>query len=64
MTPGITQLYQASRIGNWCLHNIPLIVVPHPDYKENNGDAIQARDGFFYLCYNLYFNRIFLLSKL
>ena len=47
MTPGITQLYQASRIGNWCLHNIPLIVVPHPDYKENNGDAIQARDGFF-----------------
>lgn len=43
MTPGITQLYQASRIGNWCLHNIPLIVVPHPDYKENNGDAIQAQ---------------------
>ena len=43
MTPGITQLYQASRIGNWCLQNIPMIVVPHPDYNENNGDAIQAQ---------------------
>jgi len=43
LTPGITQLYKASRIGNWCLHNMPMVVVPHPDYAENNGDAIQAQ---------------------
>ena len=43
MSPGITQMYKASKIGHWCLHNVPMVVIPHPDFGLNNGEAILAQ---------------------
>ena len=66
MSPGITQLYKASKIGNWCLHNVPMIVIPHPDFALNNGEAIlaQLRHEFNSISYyKMQFQRICLLDQ-
>ena len=66
MSPGITQMYKASKIGHWCLHNVPMVVIPHPDFHLNNGEAIlaQLRKGFFRRSHRakvLYFSSIIVI---
>ena len=40
--PDVTKLYKSKDVPSWCLQDLPLIVVPHPDF-DRYGEATRAQ---------------------
>ena len=40
--PDVTKIYKSKDVPSWCLQDLPLIVVPHPDF-DRYGEATRAQ---------------------